>query len=650
MAVLGHHALLVLSVISLAGAGLRAASLAAPRGLERVVVAAVLAAAAAVLEPLLLGLLRLGTSAVPLAGAAALAWLGAHVLLPRPAVPVAAELSAAWRGAPLGGRVAVAGALGAGLAWTVWLLRYPALGIDSIGYHLPEIVGWLGNGSPGAVEPVFPNLPIGNYPLTNEVLLAWGMGIGRSFVFVSLAAPAMMLLLVVAGWGGLRSLGVPREFAAVGLGALCATPVLTHYQQNGASTDLPALAWLVSASFLALRSARRPEVLAPALVAAGLAVGTKTTTLPLASLVIVLAAASNPGALRRLAWPLGLAAAGALAVGGYWYLRNLVDHGSPLWPFVRTPWGDPLPHDIGPARGVNSSFLDRPGFTLDRVGSDWRDLFGGGFLLLGAALLAPLAARERRVTAMAGATGASVFIWMNAPFTGASVREFDVATASTVRYLLPALAAAILTLCLAGASRRRMARAFAGLFLAAGLVVNVLQTADLGYPSVPSFGTLLVGAALGAIAAIFASLAPTGLPALTPARRALASAIGCVAVGILLATAASGYVERHASTARLFGTDMVRWFTRQAAFHDGHRPVAGAPITVGPLAGDRLQHRFEWISDREPCSGVLARQRRGYVVVMVLPATGTPISRRSARCLKAARPRFRSEGFRVYGG
>jgi hypothetical protein len=49
-----HHALLGLSIVALAGAGLRLASLASPRGLQRVVATAVIAAGAASLEALAL--------------------------------------------------------------------------------------------------------------------------------------------------------------------------------------------------------------------------------------------------------------------------------------------------------------------------------------------------------------------------------------------------------------------------------------------------------------------------------------------------------------------------------------------------------------------------------------------------------------------
>ncbi len=354
-----HHAVLGLAIACLGGAGLRLASLAAPSGPERAVAAVVIAASIAALEALALGLVRLGTNTAVLAGAAALTWLAARTFLPAPASRPGHELAAAWRAASPASRIAIGAIAGVGLAWAVWLLRYPALGIDTVAYHLTDVVAWVGDGSPGAVEPLFPTVPVGNYPLTNEVLLAWGTGIARSFVFVGLWAPAMMALLMLASWAGLRTLRVPVAAATLAVGALCLLPVLTHYQQNGANTDIPAFAWLVSSAFLSLASTRRPALLAPALLAAGLAVGTKTTTLPLALLVLVIALVAARAELPRRARPLALAGAAAIAFGGYWYLRNLVDHGSPFWPFVETPVGRSAAQGDRPGEGRERQ-LPRP--------------------------------------------------------------------------------------------------------------------------------------------------------------------------------------------------------------------------------------------------------------------------------------------------
>ena len=648
MAVVLHHVALALAVAGLADAGIRLASRAAPQGAERLVAAVVIAAATAALWALVLGLVGLGTSPVALVAAAAATWVAARALLPAPSVPPWSEAGRVWRLTPLGPRVAMGAAFGAWLLWAAWLQRYPALGIDSVGYHLPEVVGWVGSGRPGAVLPIFPSLPVGSYPLTNEVLLAWGMGIARSFVWASLWAPLMLALLVTAGWAALRRLRVPWWGAALSVGALCTIPVLTHYQMNGANTDLPALAWLVAAAFLSLASARRPALLAPALVAAGLAVGTKTTTLPLAAVALGAAAYVNRASLRRLARPLALAAALAAATGGYWYLRNLVDHGSPLWPFVAAPWGDPPPVDIGPRRGVNASFLDVPGRTLDTVGARWLELFGSGFLLLAGSALAAVLTRRRAAWAAAGAALASVLLWANAPFSGVSTRAFEVATASTVRYLLPALAAAVLALALATGSPRRDARAVGGVVLGLGLVVGLVQTADLGFPSVPGVTTLLAGAVLGALAALAASRFAHGAPALVSRHPAVVGAVAAVLGGVALSMPASGYVERHAAAAKLFGSDATRYLAAQPRSATVSRRWRGRRSCSAPWPGDRLQHRFAWLPASTPCAEVRRRARAGYLLLLELPATGTPPSP-SIRCLKGQRPAFRGVGVSVFG-
>ena len=187
---------------------------------------------------------------------------------------------------------------------------------------------------------------------------------------------AMVVLLAAAGWMGLRSLAVAPPVRALAIGVLCTMPVLSASQLNGPNTDLPALAWLVTTGALCAAAVHRrePGLLAPALVAGGLAAGTKTTTLPLAAAALLVAAYLLRPRLRAVAGPLALAAVGALVVGGTWYLRNLVDHGTPFWPFFTGAWSDPPPLAL---HRMDVSFLERPVRTMEEFGFDeWlgRDL------------------------------------------------------------------------------------------------------------------------------------------------------------------------------------------------------------------------------------------------------------------------------------
>lgn len=165
---------------------------------------------------------------------------------------------------------------------TAVLLYRPGLGYDSLAYHLPEALGWLESGHPGAVDFVVWSIPVGNYPLTSELGLAWLLGLGRSFAPVAALAPALAALAALAVGATARWLGAPR-WAALGAAlAVCVLPLTTlELASLTAGSDLPALAAVLCGLALAVRADAHPRLLGPAAVALGLAVGSKTTAAPL---------------------------------------------------------------------------------------------------------------------------------------------------------------------------------------------------------------------------------------------------------------------------------------------------------------------------------------------------------------------------------
>src|SRR3954447_219437 len=588
MAPVLHHALFAVSVAALAAAGVRGASPLAPGGLARVLVAAVFATAAAVAEAILLGLLALGGSPVALALAALATWLLARALLPRPATPVTREIVAWWRARTSLER-ATAGALtGAAGAWIVWQLLHPALGYDAVHYHVPEMVLWVQQGTPGSAELVLPGLPVGNYPLTTEVTVAWAMGLSHSYVPIVLWPWVTFALTVAAGWVGLRALEVPHKAAAAAIAALCSVPWLLAWQSNGSITDPPALAWLVVCAALCALARDRPVLLAPAVLAAALSIGTKTTVVPMAVVVLAAALWSMRSRLRTLAKTLALATAAGLLVGGGWYLRNLFEHGSPFWPIVAAPWGDAVPKSV---ETVSTSFISRPGPTIDGLGTLYAHKFAGGWLLLAAGILAPLAAPRRRVLVAAGITAGRFLAWPLSPVTGLPPDgTFPETIFSTTRYLLPVLAAAALSLALAAADAPGRARARALIGVALGL--TALNAYELfhyyGFPSVPSARVPVAGAALGALAAYaIARLAPAPRLVRLPA---IVTIPVVAAAGALLAIPAGGFLGRHADTRAVPEWAIERQLAADANFRATGTALAITPSYIGPLAGDGLRH------------------------------------------------------------
>jgi hypothetical protein len=388
----------------------------------------------------------------------------------------------------------------------------------------------------------------------------------------------------------------------------------------------------------------RALLLAPAVVAFFLAVGTKTTVAPLGLIVLGAALWVLRRELRPLLVPLLAALGLGILAGGVWYLRNLFDHGSPLWPFVSAPWGDPKPPLI---KVVSPSFLERPDATLSGRLGDYADQLAGGLALLVGGLLAGFA--NRRAAAAAGATALAVVLWMVAPITGASHDPaFAGIAISALRYLLPALAAGAAALALAAdAPRRRRAFAIgAGVVLAAALVCGLYRDAKVGFPVTPSATTLVAGAVIGALVAWLAGWLLVRIPLV----------LAALVVALLLAIPASGYLDRHAEASRSFDPDVSRFMSSQPGFVDGHRPVAMAPSLAGPLAGDRLTHRLTLLRGDAPCAQVRRIARQGYVVLRAVssvevqssPRVVFPVPVTARRCLFSARRLFARGGVEVY--
>ena len=504
-----HHVALALALLALLSASLRVASKLSPAGLERAVVAVVIAAAAAVTQALALGLVGLGGSPVALCVATGALWAASLLWLPTPEVGISTEVAAWWRRLDLPWRLAVAALGGAFAAWVAWQLRYPSIGFDSAVYHYPEVAGWIQNGRPGSVLRLSYDIPYGNYPLTDEVVQTWGAAIARSWVPLALWNPAMLLVLAGAGWLTLRNLSVSRAVAGLATAVLVASPLLIR-QLNEPQTDLPAMTWLACSLALALgaRSAARACSFPPSWRRAW-PWAPRRRWLRWRSWRWARVHTWPAGGCAR--WPAGSCSARPrpILVGGLWYTRNIVQHGWPLWPFTEAPWSDPPPRFFSL---IETTFLERPAATLDGRLGEYASRLGGGWLMIAGALVAlifgALAVRlkreVRRPLVAAGATTlGALLVWSVAWGTGlqtaAELPGADGWPLSAIRYLLPVTGAGLVTVALATRVPGLAGRAAIAL-LAAALVWSLVADARLGAPYTPSVLVLLVGALAGLLA------------------------------------------------------------------------------------------------------------------------------------------------------
>jgi hypothetical protein len=241
----------------------------------------------------------------------------------------------------------------AALAWRLILaLRLPILDYDGLAYHLVTVDVWLQSGFIGRVPQVIWS---DGYPANGELLTTWLMAFGRDDWLARLTGwlPLPMATLAVAGVA--RAIGAGRGWA-VGAGLVfLITPAVivladSTYVDNIVGADLAAAWFFGLGSLRASEPGRRRTLLAVAGIATGLGVGTKASLIvPLAifGLVVIGAAAlragSRPMQVRAAALDTVWFGLPAAVLGGYWYIKNLVVFGDPLWPY-----------DLGPFRGIGS--------------------------------------------------------------------------------------------------------------------------------------------------------------------------------------------------------------------------------------------------------------------------------------------------------
>jgi hypothetical protein len=255
--------------------------------------------------------------------------------------------------------------------------------------------------------------------------------------------------------------------------------------------------------------------------------------------------------------------------------------------------------------------------TIDITGHLYLERFGGGLLVIAGGLLAPLAARERRVWFSALAVAAGLVVWSFSFETGAGPRDiFGVLALSSTRYLLPVVAAAALGLALAASRPGRWAIAPMAA-LAASACINVVEAINLGrWWSAPA-GVPALGLAAGCLIALAAARVPR---LRAPWARPLAGAL-VVAVGAALAVPATGFLDRHVATNPYITGPVSRFLIHDPDYRSGAAGVQTTASIVGPLAGDRLQHRLAMLPPRPSCRAVTARARHAWLIAFAgLPA------------------------------
>ena len=201
---------------------------------------------------------------------------------------------------------------------------------DSLAYHIPLVDHWIREGTLYVPASAFWYCP-GNA----ELLGYWLVGPFSGDFWIGLNNLPALLLLPASAFQLLRSLRVSRTICHLAAITTAAT-ALTWRQAITNENDAAVAALFVASLWYGLRFAlhsKRPDGLLCA-ISLGLLAGTKYLALGYAGVgaVSALLLVSLRRRVRDLVLILMLELAGSVFFGGYWYARNYVATGTPLFP------------------------------------------------------------------------------------------------------------------------------------------------------------------------------------------------------------------------------------------------------------------------------------------------------------------------------
>lgn len=333
---------------------------------------------------------------------------------------------------------------------------------DTLMYHLPFVDLWLQHGSL-----YVPEHHLWSNPANNELITLWVVGPFSGDFFYSLSNLPAVFLTVRGALEVGRNIGLSFCFRQ-----LAALAVVTHQmvqvQLQGAGNDMAAAGLFLCCLMYVLRyaaRARRPDLLL-GVMALGLLAGTKYYALGYALIAILIAVWLI--ALRLGKWgaveAAGYGLVGMVVFGGYWYLRNLLVTGTPLYPFGAPTEGDTFA-DVYPGVWESTFVGNQSPEVFDLAMRAVWDLAGpchwAALLFLPATAAwvfasaawgdSPTTFRRARAALAAGAI-AAIGVWAVTPFAA----ESDPGTLNQlrwkytpVRFGLSSLSLCILVFCLA---------------------------------------------------------------------------------------------------------------------------------------------------------------------------------------------------------
>ena len=432
-------------------------------------------------------------------------------------------------------------------------------GYDTTWYHMPFAARFVQDASLTGLHFTSTSFLSWFYPANSELFHSVGILITDRDYLSPLINMGWLGLGMLAAW----CIGRPWGLGPASLVGACVIFGAGVFgdQPGEARNDIPATAFLLTSAAILINAAvprdrARLELgaipLAFAGLAAGLAIGTKLSLLaPVGALTIAVVFAAGRRGPAATLW-----AAGLLAGGGFWFVRNLVAVGNPL-PWLSALGPVPLP---GPEEVLPN---EREPFSVVHYATDtdvWKDWFFPGLadrlgelwplvLVLGTVSAFALLFRERaavlRILGFAAIAAAIAYPFT--PLTASGFEDEPLGFASNLRYLGPVLALALALLpVVAREAGARLQQVVLGLLVAAfiGAYAEEALDSDLLLPLIVV--TAAVG--LGWVGMRLWRRRPAAGPGASGERRATRATfvrVGAVTVAVALVIVAGYRVQRN---------------------------------------------------------------------------------------------------------
>lgn len=207
------------------------------------------------------------------------------------------------------------------------VLRFPD-DWDTLTYHLPLVDYWC-----AAHELYVPDCMFWSVPGNNELLTLWCVSLFSCDVNYALTNTPAIILLAGGSISVARSAGASRSTSHLAAFAVVCTPVVIK-QLTTTENDVAVAGLFVCslASILNWTRTRRTEHIVLGAIASGLLVGIKYYALGYAAILSVIAIMTLSEGKRLISWLSVVWFASIAVFGGYWYYRNLLHGGSPVYP------------------------------------------------------------------------------------------------------------------------------------------------------------------------------------------------------------------------------------------------------------------------------------------------------------------------------